>query len=82
MACGCPVITSSVSSLPEVAGDAAVYIDPREPESLRSALERVIGDEDLRKKLKADGFTRAGTFSWEKTAVKTHAVYERIRVSV
>jgi glycosyltransferase involved in cell wall biosynthesis len=78
MACGCPVITSSVSSLPEVAGDAAVYIDPREPESLRSALEKVVGDEQLRKKLKADGLTRAGMFSWEKTAIKTHAVYKRI----
>jgi glycosyltransferase involved in cell wall biosynthesis len=82
MACGCPVIASSTTSLPEAGGDAAVYIDPIEPASLRAALEKMIGDIGLRKELKARGLSRAGEFSWEKTAAMTHAVYKEVMNSV
>lgn len=78
MACGCPVITSSTTSLPEVGGDAALYIDPLEPASLRAALERMLCDDGLRKALKAKGLSRAREFSWEKTAAMTNAVYEEV----
>lgn len=78
MQCGCPVITSNASSLPEVAGDAAVYIDPRDPASLLAALQKVLGDEVVRKKLKVDGLARAAVFSWERTATMTHDVYEQV----
>jgi alpha-1,3-rhamnosyl/mannosyltransferase len=78
MACGCPVITSSTTSLPEVGGDAVVYVNPVEPASLRAALEKMVCDENLRKALKERGLSRAGEFSWEKTAAMTLAVYREV----
>lgn len=62
--CGCPVVTSDVSSMPEVAGNAALLIDPTKPEELRRAVERVMYDFPLREQLIKKGFERLKSFSW------------------
>lgn len=77
MACGTPVVVSNVSSLPEVVGDAALLIDPNNDEELAVALHRVLTDETLRASLREKGLARARTFSWERTAEETLAVYQR-----
>jgi len=74
-ACGCPVVSSHTSSLPEVAGEAAVYFDPLKPDSISGAIEKVIYDKDFRVQLKEKGFERLKNFSWKKTAQETKAVY-------
>jgi hypothetical protein len=78
MACGCPVVASHVSSLPEVAGSAALLVDPHDPAEFAEALHRVILDRDLRTRLRGKGLRRARDFSWDKTASATYAVYERV----
>lgn len=77
MACGCPVVTSGTSSLPEVAGDAALLVDPHDVTSLTSALERVLTDAGLRADLGRRGLERSRGYSWERTAEATLAVYRR-----
>ncbi|MBT9168468.1 MAG: Alpha-maltose-1-phosphate synthase [candidate division WS2 bacterium] len=74
-ACGCPVIVSNSSSLPEVAGDAAAYFDPYDTVSMSETVRKVTNNEDLRKELKKKGFKRLKMFSWEKTAEQTKLVY-------
>lgn len=71
MACGAPVITTNLSSLSEVVGEAALIVDPRNPGEIRAALERIAVDEGLRRELAAAGKTRCGLFSWEETASMT-----------
>lgn len=78
MACGIPVITSNVSSLPEIAGGACVLVDPRSPGDLMRAMRRVLAEEHVRKMLSEQGILRARAFSWERTARKTHEVYSRL----
>jgi glycosyltransferase involved in cell wall biosynthesis len=68
MACGCPVVTSRVSSLPEVVGDAAVLVNPTDPQELAGAMDRVLSDRDLRKSLIQKGLERAKGFSWRAGA--------------
>jgi glycosyltransferase involved in cell wall biosynthesis len=75
MACGTPVITSNVSSLPEVAGDAALLVDPYDVDALARAMVQVFADSALRQTLIARGFARARQFSWADSASKIHAVY-------
>ena len=75
MACGVPVVTSNVSSMPEVAGDAAVLVDPRDVDGLSSAIARVLRDGALRARLRAAGIARARQFSWEATARRTLDAY-------
>lgn len=65
MACGCPVVTSRASSLPEVVGDAAVLVNPTDPGELAQAMDRVLSDPDLRGSLIQKGAKRAGEFSWK-----------------
>ncbi len=77
MACGTPVVTSSTSSLPEVAGDAAITIEPTDAGALASALDRLIQDVALRSELRRRGLDRARQFSWERTARETSAVYRQ-----
>lgn len=67
-AAGLPVLTSNVSSLPEVAGDAAVAVDPHDLEAIAAGIEQLFGDADLRAMLSAAGLTRASRFTWEATA--------------
>jgi len=77
MACGCPVVTSALSSLPEVGGDAAVYLQqPSDPGEMAGVLARVAGDAGLREAMRRRGLARAGMFSWEETARKTFAAFE------
>lgn len=78
MAAGAPVITSNVSSLPEVAGDAALLIDPRSTQALAGALEQVLSDPALAARLRAAAGPRAAQFSWERTARETLAVLQAI----
>jgi glycosyltransferase involved in cell wall biosynthesis len=68
MACGTPVITASTSSLPEVAGPAAVTVNPHETAELAGAMARVLGDTALREELRHKGFARAAMFPWRRTA--------------
>jgi alpha-1,3-rhamnosyl/mannosyltransferase len=78
MACGTPVVCSNSSSLPEVAGDAALLVDPRDAAAIADGLERVLRAADLRADLAARGPARAARFSWARTAAETVAVYERM----
>ena len=68
MACGAPVVTSNTSSMPEVAGGAAMLVDPRDVDGLAAAIARVLRDEGLRARLRAAGLARARQFSWETAA--------------
>jgi glycosyltransferase involved in cell wall biosynthesis len=77
MACGGAVITSNVSSLPEVAGDAAVLIDPHDVGSLTLALQNVLRDRQLRESLSQRARLRAQLFTWERMAKKTLDVYKK-----
>lgn len=78
MACGAPVITSNTSALPEVVGDAAVTVSPTSTGEIAAALERVLGDERLRRDLRARGEERAATFTWRETARRTLRVYDEV----
>ena len=78
MACGAPVITSNASSLPEVAGDAALLIDPHNTEAIAEALERLLDDEDLRKELQQKGYQQATTYTWTNSARKLLELYEHL----
>ena len=73
--CGCPAILSNSSSLPEVGGDAAIYFDPVDEESLIYAVETVLFNEKYRQELIRKGYERLKQFSWEKGAVATKNVY-------
>lgn len=75
MIAGCPVITSRASSLPEVAGDAALLVDPLNAEEIAAAMQRVVQNEDLRARMIRDGRAQAARFSWEQTARLTRDVY-------
>jgi len=75
MACGTPVVCSDTSSLPEVGGEAAVYVNPAEPEALTAALSELLGDEARRRDLGARGVARAREFTWERTADLTLNAY-------
>jgi len=75
MACGCPVIVSNVSSLPEVGADAVVAVDPYNWEEMAGVVERVLADGDLREDMRAKGLERAKLFRWEKTAAETVEAY-------
>ncbi len=68
MACGCPVVTSSTSSLLEVAGDAALLVDPLKKDEIADAISRLIEFEELRRSCVEQGFQQAGIFSWENSA--------------
>ena len=75
MHCGCPVIVSDRGSLPEVAGDAGLLLDPDDAPAWAEALARVLTDSDLRERMVARGYAQAQTFTWRETAVKTLALY-------
>jgi glycosyltransferase involved in cell wall biosynthesis len=78
MACGVPVITSQGSSLEEVAGDAALLVDPLSDSSIASAMQRVLEDSALRLRLREAGLSRSKLFDFQKTARQTMHVYERL----
>ena len=78
MAHGTPVITSVVSSLPEVVGDAGLLVEPTDTDAIGAALTRLLQDEPLRRTLSAKSRLRAAQFSWEATAKKTVALYRAL----
>jgi glycosyltransferase involved in cell wall biosynthesis len=78
MACGAPVITSATSALPEVAGDAAVLVNPEDADALSRAIAEVLEDRGRRERLRGSGFARARTFTWHDAAARTHALYRRL----
>ena len=78
MACGCPAIVSHASSLPEVCGNAACYVNPLEASSIGKGMERALTEESLRTALISKGLKRAGEFSWEKCARAHLAVFEEL----
>ena len=78
MAAGTPVIASNVSSLPEVVGDAALLIDPRDAQAIADAMARVIREPDLRADLIARGHERVHAFSWERSVARVRDVYEEV----
>lgn len=78
MACGCPVITSNVSSMPEVGGHAVSYIDPKDTETIKKALESVLGDKKKQSNMTRNGLEQAKKFSWTKCAQKTFKIYESV----
>jgi glycosyltransferase involved in cell wall biosynthesis len=80
MACGTPVITSTVSSLPEVTGadGAAVLVDPTQPDMLAQAMAQLLSQPDRRAAMAAQGRVRAAGFQWEQTARETVAVYQKV----
>jgi glycosyltransferase involved in cell wall biosynthesis len=75
MACGVPVLTSNVTSLPEVVGDAAMCVDPFDVEALACGLETLLGDAALRADMSVQGRRRAERFRWSQVAEQTLAVY-------
>ncbi len=78
MACGVPTIASHVASLPEVAGDGALLIDPSSVDELASTLEQVYFDPELRSSLRSRGLIQAAKFSWEKSVEELIAVYREL----
>jgi glycosyltransferase involved in cell wall biosynthesis len=77
MSCGLPVVTSRCSSIPEVAGDAAILVDPTDDEALAAALLRVVTEPGLRGDLRTRGLMQAARFSWQNTARQTLGLYQR-----
>lgn len=78
MACGCPVITSNTSSLPEVVGDAGIMVDPHDIDDLTDKIYQIMTDEGLRADLGRKCLDRAKLFSWADTANETWKVYEKV----
>lgn len=79
MACGAPVIAGNRTSLPEVAGDAALLVDPTNVAAMAEAMNRILHDKAARDALRAKAPGQAAKFSWQRTAVKTREVYETAR---
>ncbi len=78
MACGTPVITSNRSSLPEVAGGAALLVNPEQPHEIFLAIERLLSDTGLYESLRAKGLENAKRFSWVKAAEQTIDIYKKV----
>lgn len=78
MQCGCPVITSSTSCLPEIAGDAAILVDPHSAPAIADAMMAMIDPAGVRSKFISMGFDRAKHFSWKNTAKQTMEVYRNV----
>jgi glycosyltransferase involved in cell wall biosynthesis len=76
MSCGTPVVTSDVSSLPEVGGDAVAYADPGSAQAIRDKLGQLLSEPELRSRLRDRGLARAGRYSWDRTARDTLALVE------
>jgi len=78
MACGCPMICSNATSIPEVAGEAAIQLAPHDVEGWARAIEQIASHEAKRQTMIEDGQQRAALFSWERTARETMAIYRTI----
>ena len=78
MTCGCPVVTSNTSSLPEVVGEAGIMVNPYDTDSLVKAMRQVLTNDELRADMVRKGLERAKKFSWEKAARQTQEVYNEV----
>ncbi|MDP9238343.1 MAG: glycosyltransferase family 4 protein [Chloroflexota bacterium] len=78
MSCGTPVLTSNISATAEVAGDAALLVDPLSVEAIADGLRRLLRDAELRADLSKRGLLRAAEFRWHRAAAETHAVYAKV----
>jgi alpha-1,3-rhamnosyl/mannosyltransferase len=78
MACGTPVVASNLSAHPEVAGEAAILVDPTDTDAIAVATAKILEDESLRESLIEKGLARAGHFTWENTARRTLEVYNKL----
>jgi glycosyltransferase involved in cell wall biosynthesis len=78
MACGVPLITSNTSSMPEIAQDAALIIDPFKPETIATAIQELWQDANLQQSLVAKGIMRAKYFSWDANALLTEKIYKEV----
>jgi len=78
MACGTPVVTSNVSSLPEVAGDAALLVDPLSLDEITDALQQILDQADLRETLIARGYLQAQGFTWAESARQLQSIYNKV----
>jgi glycosyltransferase involved in cell wall biosynthesis len=76
MACGCPVVASNATAVPQTAGDAAILVDPTSVAALTAAMARVAGDPELARRMSVDGKAQAARFSWTRTAEMTLDVYK------
>jgi len=78
MACGTPVISSNVSCMPEILGQAPLYFDPYNIEDIEKAIEKVTGDDKLRAELSKKGLEQAKKYDWKRTAEQTLEVYKEV----
>jgi glycosyltransferase involved in cell wall biosynthesis len=78
LACGCPIVTSRDTGCGEIAGDAALLVDPADPAEIAGAICKVLEDEKLRQRLSAKGIERSRMFSWDKCAKETFAFFESV----
>ncbi|MEX2150378.1 MAG: glycosyltransferase family 1 protein [Steroidobacteraceae bacterium] len=78
MACGTPIVTSRANGLEEIAGTAALFVDPQDPDEIAEAVARVVADAKLREQLAAAGLARAKSFSWENCARQTLAILQEV----
>jgi glycosyltransferase involved in cell wall biosynthesis len=81
MACGTPIITSHANGLEEIAGSAALLVDPQDPAAIAAAIQKVVGDSRLRARLAEAGLERSQIFSWESCARQTLAILEEVAAS-
>jgi glycosyltransferase involved in cell wall biosynthesis len=78
MASGTPVLTSNVSSLPEIVDDAALLVDPYDPEAIADGMRRILSDTSLRARLIDRGHVRAARFSWEQSVKRVLTIYREV----
>ncbi len=78
MECGCPVLCGNTSSMPEVAGDAAMYFNARDTQEMAAALQKIVQSPEQRLSLISKGKERVKQFSWDICAQQTYSVYERL----
>ena len=78
MACGVPVVSSNASCMPEILGEAAVYLDPRNSADIADKINSTLISADLRKKMIKKGFERAKKYSWGKMAQETLQIYREV----
>jgi glycosyltransferase involved in cell wall biosynthesis len=78
MACGCPIITSNIASLPEITGTAGIMVNPNDYNELADAISMVIQDSQLKQKMRQQGLEQAKFFSWERCAQQTMSIYKQV----
>ncbi|MEL6501817.1 MAG: glycosyltransferase family 1 protein, partial [Cyanobacteria bacterium J06623_1] len=81
MACGCPVITSQVTSIPEVGGDSVLYVDPYDVDSIAQGMQQILTNSELQTDLKHQGLARAKLFSWDKTAEDVNQIFQQLTIN-